>query len=76
MTELQKELIRELIASGISESVLVAVGSVLKADEIAADMIDRLANLEEDGVEINDTSVTAVLMDMIHEAFETISQKG
>ncbi|MDD5823393.1 MAG: hypothetical protein PUD55_03035 [Firmicutes bacterium] len=74
--DLQLELIRALAKTGISETVTLAVASVMREDALIIEFADRLLAEEEKGSEMSDGTVTKVLMGMIHEAYSNSSEKN
>lgn len=68
MEDLQLQLIEALAQSGISETVLLFVATVIKGEEVTVEFLDRLLEAEEDGLEMCDQTVTEVVLEMIREA--------
>ena len=74
--DLQLELIRALAKTGISETVTLAVASVIDNETLIMEFVERLLAEEEKGSEMSDGTVTKVLMGMIHEAYSNSSEKN
>ena len=74
--DLQLELIRALAKTGISETVTLAVASVIDNETLMMEFVERLLAEEEKGSEMSDGTVTKVLMGMIHEAYSNSSEKN
>lgn len=65
MTSLQREIITVLANSGISENVLILVGSILKSDDYVPMFIDLMKEKESQGWEMTDHTVTSVMLEMM-----------
>lgn len=76
MIQLQKDLIRVLAESGISEIITLVVVTTLTEEETIMEFLDRMLEEEKRGSEMCDKTVTKIIMEMIHEAFTNSSGKN
>lgn len=76
MDEMYLDFITVLAESGISETAVLAVASVIDNEPLIMEFVERLLEEEKKGSEMSDGTVTKVLMGMIHEAYSNSSEKN
>ena len=65
MDERQKEFLQALVDCGLSEGVIIAVGSVIQTEPSRMLIAKKILEAEDSGLEINDSLVLGILTDLM-----------